>query len=73
MTLDFKNVWPLEDVVRLDLTINFGSVKILVPSDWHVTVNGTHYYSNSVNEKDMENNTTLVINSKIFAGDLKIV
>ncbi len=73
VTLDLKNVWPLEDVVRLDLTINFGNVKIMVPSDWHVTVNGTHYYSTSTNDKDAENNTTLVINSKVFAGNLKIV
>ncbi len=73
VTLDLKNVWPLEDIIHLDLTINFGNVKILVPSDWHVTVNGTHYYSTSKSNDNDDTDVTLVINSKVFAGNLKIV
>lgn len=72
VTLDFKNVWPLENTIHLDLTVNFSDVTIVVPSDWHVIVNQTHYSSKDGSNLDPDNVTTLVINSRVFAGNLRI-
>ncbi len=73
VVMDLKNVLPLEKEIRLDCRINFSSVTIDVPSDWHVIVNGKHYYSKNEVELNQIATATLIVDSQVFAGSLRIV
>lgn len=73
VNLDLKNVLPLEKEILLDCRINFSSVTVDVPSDWHVIVNGKHYYSKNEIEFDQIATATLIVDSQVFAGSLRIV
>lgn len=71
--IDLKNVWPLEEEIHLDCRANFSTLTIDVPADWHVVVNGKHYYSKNEVEFDQKPTATLIVDSQVFAGSLRIV
>lgn len=73
VTLDLKNVLPLDNVVRLNASVQFGELVLQVPADWHVIVNGKHYYSVHEKKEMPEAATTLYVDSEVFAGTLKIL
>lgn len=72
VTLDLKNVWPLESEIYLSCIINFATLTLDVPEDWHIIVNGKHYYSKNDGGTE-EKAVTLIVESKVFLGSLKII
>lgn len=73
VTLDLKNVWPLDSEIFMDIQINFSSVTLQLPADWHVIVNNKHFYSAKELKDQVEPETTLIIHSREFMGSLKII
>ncbi len=71
--LDLKNVWSLEKEITLNCDVNFSNVKIDVPADWHVIINGKHYYSKNEVSCEQPPTTTLIVNAHIVAGNVTIV
>ncbi len=71
--LDLKNVWSLEKEITLNCDVNFSNIKIDVPADWHVIINGKHYYSKNEVSCEQPPSTTLIINARIVAGNVTIV
>lgn len=71
--IDLKNVWSQGNEIALECKVNFSTLTIDVPSDWHVIVNGKHYYSKNEVEFEQAPTATLIINSKVTAGTLKVV
>lgn len=71
--LDLRNVWPLTPEIHMDVKVNFGALEIDVPQDWHVVVDGKHYYAHSEVDEDKAPSCTLIVDSKVFAGSFKIV
>lgn len=65
---DLNDVIPLEEVMELDVKVNFGTLVLDVPSTWRVSVNGQELpYNNPVSNPNL-----LKINSKVNFGDLKV-
>lgn len=73
VTLDLKNVWPGGPEIKLVCNVNFGELAIDVPADWHVIIDGKHYYSKTEISHDQTPTTTLIIESHVFAGSLRIL
>lgn len=73
VTLDLKNVWPLENEIFMDVQVNFATLTLQVPPDWHVIVNNKHFYSARELQDQVEPDTTLIIRSREFMGTLKII
>lgn len=73
VTIDLKNVLPLDNNVRINASVQFGELVLQVPSDWHVIVNGKHYYSMQEQKENREATSTLYVDSEVFAGSLKIL
>lgn len=73
VTINLKNVLPLDKEVRISCGIQFGELTLEVPADWHVIVNGKHYYSSDEASQTIDATTTLLVDSETIAGTLKIV
>lgn len=73
VTIDLKNVLSLDNNVRINASVQFGELTLQVPADWHVIVNGKHYYSSQERSENSEMATTLYVDSQVFAGTLKIL
>ncbi|WP_276872850.1 LiaF transmembrane domain-containing protein [Levyella massiliensis] len=73
VTINLKNVLPLDKEVRISCGIQFGELTLEVPADWHVIVNGKHYYSSEEARQTIDAATTLLVDSETFAGTLKII
>ena len=71
--LDLKNVWPLENEIYMDVQVNFSTLTLQLPTDWHVIVNDKHYYSAKELKDQVEPEITLIIRSREFMGSLKII
>lgn len=76
--LDLRDVWPLENEIHLNVSIRFGELEIDIPTDWHCIVNGKHCYAHTEEKNSdptVEQNAvpTLVVDSSVFAGVLRIL
>ena len=68
VVLDLSQVESIVRDIDLNIDILFADVIIILPKNWHVIVNGRHYYSE--NESDID--TILTIKSDEKFGNLKI-
>lgn len=73
VTIDLKNVWPLDKEINLDVEVSFGKLIVDVPSDWHVIVDGKHCYSHTENGNTSPSSTTLIVRSNVSFGTLRII
>lgn len=71
--IDLKNVISLEREVHMECSVNFGELILEVPRDWHVIVNGKHYYAQDEMDRDRVPTATLLVDSRVLVGNLKIV
>lgn len=72
VTIDLSDVFPLENELHMRCEVYFGKLTLRVPPNWHVILDGHHYYSRNEMEKNAQPSTILLIDSDTFTGTLDI-
>ncbi len=68
LNLDLSKVIPLEEELTINCHVFFSTLNIQVPDNWHVIIDGKHYFPESG-----EGVYTLILNSKVTFGDLSVI
>lgn len=72
VTIDLKNVWPLENEIHMNCHVYFSTLTVDVPTDWHVIVDGKHYYAKNEDLDSPKSGNTLVLHTEVLFGNVKI-